>query len=138
MEIEASLTHSILISRCNNTTIIIKGKANQVTVENSTRLSLVIDTLVSTVDVVKANNFALQVLGTVPTVMLDQIDSAQVYLSKESSTTKLFTSKSTGVNLNILSGPDDDYKEVPLPSQICSYYSEEKGDLVSEIVAHAG
>ncbi|KAM0252388.1 hypothetical protein ACHAQJ_007720 [Trichoderma viride] len=138
VEIEASMTQSVLISRCNNTTIIIKGKANQVTVENSTRLSLVVDSLVSTVDVVKANNFALQVLGTVPTVMLDQIDSAQVYLSKESSTTKLFSSKSTGINLNIVSGPDDDYKEVPLPSQICSYYSEEKGDLVSEIVAHAG
>ncbi|KAL7949825.1 adenylate cyclase associated N terminal domain-containing protein [Trichoderma barbatum] len=138
VEIEASLTQSVLISRCNNTTIIIKGKANQVTVENSTRLSLVVDTLVSTVDVVKANNFALQILGTVPTVMLDQIDSAQVYLSKESLATKLFTSKSTSINLNILSGPDDDYKEVPLPSQICSYYSEEKGDLVSEIVAHAG
>jgi adenylyl cyclase-associated protein len=90
------------------------------------------------VDVVKANNFALQILGVVPTVMLDQIDSAQVYLSKESSTTKLFTSKSTGINLNVLSGPDDDYKEIPLPSQICSYYSEEKGDMVSEIVAHAG
>lgn len=90
-------------------------------------------------DVVKANNFALQVLGTVPTVMLDQIDSAQIYLSKESIATKLFTSKSDGINVNILAGgPDDDYKEVPLPSQICSYYSEEKGELVSEIVAHAG
>lgn len=138
MEIEASLTHSVLISRCNNTTIVIKGKANQVTVENSTRLSLVVDTLISTVDVVKANNFAVQVLGTVPTVMLDQVDSAQVYLSKESLATKLFTSKSSGINLNIISGPDDDYKELPLPSQICSYYSEEKGDLVNEIVAHAG
>ncbi|KAH0532363.1 hypothetical protein TsFJ059_001065 [Trichoderma semiorbis] len=138
VEIEASLTHSVLISRCNNTTIVIKGKANQVTVENSTRLSLVVDTLVSTVDVVKANNFAVQVLGTVPTVMLDQVDSAQVYLSKESLATKLFTSKSSGINLNIISGPDDDYKELPLPSQICSYYSEEKGDLVNEIVAHAG
>ncbi|RFU77015.1 adenylyl cyclase-associated [Trichoderma arundinaceum] len=138
VEIEASLTHSVLISRCNNTTVIIKGKANQVTVENSTRLSLVVDTLVSTVDVVKASNFALQILGTVPTVMLDQIDSAQVYLSKESVATKLFTSKSAGINLNIISGPEDDYKELPLPSQICSYYSEEKGDLVSEIVAHAG
>jgi adenylyl cyclase-associated protein len=56
------------------------------------------------VDVVKANNFALQVLGAVPTVMLDQIDSAQIYLSKESSATKLFTSKSDGINVNIRAG----------------------------------
>lgn len=138
MEIDAGLTHSILVSRCNNTTIVIKGKANQVTVENSTRLSLIVDTLVSTVDVVKASNFALQVLGTIPTVMLDQVDGAQIYFSKESTTTKVFTSKSAGVNLNVISGPDDDYKEVPLPSQICSYYDEDKDDLVNEIVAHAG
>lgn len=138
MEIEATLAHSILISRCNNTTIIVKGKANQVTVENSTRLSLIVDTLVSTVDVVKASNFALQVLGTIPTVMLDQIDSAQVYLSKESTSTKIFASKSSGINLNIISGPDEDYKEVALPSQICSYYDEDKGELVNEIVDLAG
>ena len=138
MEIEASLAHSVLISRCNNTTIIVKGKANQVTVENSNRLSLVVDTLVSTVDVVKAPNFALQVMGTIPTVMLDQVDGGQIYLSKDSISTQIFTSKSAGINLNIISGPDDDYKEVPLPSQICSYYDEAKGDLVNEIVAHAG
>ncbi|KAH7022467.1 adenylate cyclase associated N terminal-domain-containing protein [Ilyonectria destructans] len=138
IEIEASLTQSVLISRCNNTTIIVKGKANQVMVENSTRLSLIVDTLVSTVDVVKAQNFALQVMGTIPTVMMDQIDGAQIYFSKESTGTKIFTSKSAGINLNVISGPDEDYKEVPLPSQICSYFDEEKNDLVNEIVAHSG
>lgn len=118
--------------------MIVRGKANQVTVENSTRLSLIVETLVSTVDVVKAQNFALQVLGTIPTVMLDQVDSAQIYFSKESISTRVFTSKSAGINLNVISGEDDDYKEVALPSQICSYYDESKGDLVNEIVAHAG
>lgn len=138
IELDTTLSQSVLISRCNNATIILKGKANQVTVENSTRLSLVVDTLVSTVDVVKAQNFALQVIGTVPTVMLDQVDGGQIYFSKESSGTKVFTSKSAGINLNVLSGPDDDYKEVPLPIQICSYFDESKGELVNEIVDHAG
>lgn len=108
------------------------------TVENSNRLSLVVDTLVSTVDVVKAQNFALQVMGTIPTVMLDQTDGAQIYFSKESTGAKIFHSKSDGINLNVISGPDEDYKEVPLPSQMCSYYDAEKNDLVNEIVAHAG
>lgn len=92
----------------------------------------------SSVDVVKAQNFALQVLGTVPTVMLDQIDGAQIFFSKDSSSTTLFTSKSAGINLNVMTGPDDDYKELPIPSQICSYYDQSKGDVVNEIVAHAG
>ncbi|CAG9970624.1 unnamed protein product [Clonostachys byssicola] len=138
IEIDATLSHSILISRCNNTTVIVRGKANQVTIENSNRLSLVVDSLVSTVDVVKAQNFALQVMGVIPTVLLDQVDGATIYFSKESTSTKVFTSKSAGINVNIISGPDEDYKEVPLPSQICSYYDEEKGELVNEIVDHSG
>ncbi|KAI1381923.1 adenylate cyclase associated N terminal-domain-containing protein [Hypoxylon crocopeplum] len=138
IEIEAEMSHSVLISRCNQTTIIVKGKANAVTVENTQRLSLVIDSLVSTVDVVKSSNFALQVLGNLPTILLDQLDGAQVYLSKESTSTRVFSSKSASINVNVLAGPDDDYKEIPLPSQICSYYDEEKGDMVNEIVDYAG
>lgn len=132
------MSHSILISRCNQTTIVVKGKANAVTIENTQRLSLVIDSLVSTVDVVKSSNFALQVLGTLPTILLDQLDGAQVYLSKESTSTRIFSSKSAGINVNVLAGDDEDYKEIPLPGQICSYFDEEKGDMVNEIVDHAG
>jgi adenylyl cyclase-associated protein len=111
-----------------------------VTVENTSRLSLVVESLVSTVDVVKSQNFALQVMDgeTIPTVLLDQVDGAQIYLSKESSATRVFSSKSAGVNLNVITGPDDDYKEIPLPSQICSYFEQEKGDVVNEIVSHVG
>ena len=136
------MSQSILISRCNNTTIIVKGKANAVTIENTQRVSLVVDSLVSTVDVVKSSNFALQVLGSLPTVLLDQLDGAQVYLSKESVNTRVFSSKSAGINLNVLApsggdGETEDYKELPLPRQICSYYDERKGELVNEIVDHA-
>lgn len=136
--IEAQLSHSILISKCNGSTIIIKGKANAVTIENTNRLNLIVDTLVSSVDVVKSQNFALQVMGTVPSVLMDSIDGAQVYFSKESTATRIIHSKSAGINLNVISGPDDDYIEVPLPGQIESYYDPEKKALVDEIVSHAG
>ncbi|KAH8681268.1 adenylate cyclase associated N terminal-domain-containing protein [Xylariales sp. PMI_506] len=138
IEIDASMSQSILISKCSHTTVIIRGKANAVTIENTSRLSLVVDSLVSTVDVVKSANFALQVMGSLPTILLDQLDGAQVYLSKESIATRIFSSKSAGINLNIISGDDEDYKELPLPSQISSYYDEAKGELVNEIVDHAG
>lgn len=138
IQIEAQLSHSVLISKCNSATVIIKGKANAVTIENTKRLNLIVDTLVSSVDVVKSQNFALQVMGTIPAVMMDQIDGAQVYFSKESTATKIIHSKSAGINLNVISGPDDDYVEVPLPGQISSYYDPEKKALVDEIVSHAG
>ncbi|KAF2962836.1 hypothetical protein GQX73_g10729 [Xylaria multiplex] len=138
IEIEVSMSQSVLISKCNHTTIILKGKANAVTIENTQRLSLVIDSLVSTVDVVKSSNFALQVLGHLPTILLDQLDGAQVYLSKESISTRIFTSKSSSINVNVLAGDDDDYVEIPLPYQICSQYDEKKREMVNEIVEHAG
>ncbi|TLD27098.1 hypothetical protein PspLS_04966 [Pyricularia sp. CBS 133598] len=137
IEIEANMSHSILISKCSGTTVRIHGKANAVTIENTSRLSLIIDSLVSTVDVVKSQNFGLQVMGTVPTVLMDQIDSAQVFFSRESASTRIFTSKSANINVNVI-GADDDYKELPLPSQMCHYYDEAKGELVNEIVEHAG
>lgn len=89
---------------------------------------------------VKSQNFALQVLETIPTVLLDQVDGAQVYLSKESASTKVFSSKSASINLNVIAGQGDeeDYKEIPLPSQICSWFDEERGEVVNEIVSHSG
>ncbi|KAI1163330.1 adenylate cyclase associated N terminal-domain-containing protein [Nemania serpens] len=138
IEIEVSMSQSILISKCSHTTIILKGKANAVTIENTQRLSLVVDSLVSTVDVVKSSNFALQVIGHLPTVMLDQLDGAQIYLSKESISTRIFSSKASSINVNVIAGNDDDYVEIPLPYQICSQFDEEKGQMVNEIVDHAG
>ena len=64
-----------------------------------------------------------------------------MYLSKESLGTELFTSKCSGVNVNIppaASGKsdDDDYTECPVPEQIKTVIR--KGKVVSEIVEHAG
>ncbi|KFY71704.1 hypothetical protein V499_08106 [Pseudogymnoascus sp. VKM F-103] len=141
--IDASISQSILISRCSKTTIKINGKANAISIDNTARLSLVIDSLVSSVDVVKSSNFALQVMDTLPTILLDQVDGAQMYLSKDSMKTEVFSSKSSSVNLNIIEGEENDegeggdFKEMALPEQIRTYINE-KGQLISEIVEHAG
>ncbi|XMA16489.1 hypothetical protein WAI453_009280 [Rhynchosporium graminicola] len=141
VKIDASMSQSILISRCNKTTIIVKGKANAISIDNSPRLSLVIESLVSSIDAIKSPNFALQVLGTLPTVIMDSVDGAQIYLGKESMQTEVFTSKCSGINLNIISGGGDeeeeDYKEVPLPEQLRTYITED-GKIQTEIVEHAG
>ena len=137
LEVEAHISHSILISRCTKTTIRVDGKANAISLDNCSRVSLIIDSLVSSVDVIKSPRFEIQVLGTLPTIMLDQVDSASLYLSRKSLGTEIFTSKCTSVNINI-PGPtdDDDYTEKPVPEQIKSVVGN--GQVVSEIVEHAG
>jgi adenylyl cyclase-associated protein len=120
----------------------VKGKANAISIDNSPRLSLIVESLVSSVDVIKSTNFALQVTGVLPTLLMDTVDGAQVYLGKESMGTEVFTSKCTGINLNIIDAAGDgdeegDYKEVALPEQIRSYIGKD-GKIASEIVEHAG
>lgn len=134
VEIDAEINHSILISRCKNTTIRINGKANAISIDNSEKTSIVIDSLVSSVDVIKCPKFALQVVGTLPTLLLDQVDGATVYLSKDSQNTEILSSKSSSVNINLPT--EDDYVENPVPEQIRTYIKD--GKLVSEIVEHAG
>ncbi|SMQ54461.1 unnamed protein product [Zymoseptoria tritici ST99CH_3D7] len=136
--IDVSLSQSILITACKNTTIILKGKANAISIDNSPRLQILVETLVSSVDVIKSPNFAIQITGAVPTILLDQVDGASLYLSKESLACEVFTSKCSSVNLVLPpeSEEADDSKECPLPEQIRTYIKG--GKLVSEIVEHAG
>lgn len=137
LEIDAAISHSILVSRCSKTTIRVIGKANAISLDNCTQCSLVVDSLVSGLDIIKSPKFEMQVLGTLPTIMLDQVDGAAIYLGKDSLATEIFTSKCTGINMNLPGqSEEDDYEEKPLPEQLKSQVRD--GVLVTEIVAHAG
>ncbi|KAJ6091338.1 hypothetical protein N7467_003307 [Penicillium canescens] len=138
VEIPAQQNQSILITRCNKTIIKVTNKANAIAIDNCNGLSLIVDSLVSSLDVIKCPKFALQIDGTAPTLLLDQVDGATIYLGQQSLNTEIFTSKSSAVNINLppKEGTDDDTKECPLPEQFKSYIKD--GVLVSEIVEHAG
>ena len=137
VEIEAERSHSILVTKCTKTTLRVIGKANAISIDSSNKFSLIIDSLVSGVDVIKTPRFEMQVLGALPTIMLDQVDGATVYLSRESLSTEIFTSKCTAVNINVPGKSDeDDYRECPMPEQIKTVIRN--GVPVSEIVEHAG
>ena len=118
-----------------------RGKCNAISIDNSSRVSLILDSLVSSVDVIKSPNVAIQVLGSLPTILLDQVDGAQIYLGPESLATEVFTSKCSGVNVNIPDGPADtteerDFRECAIPEQIRSVIVN--GVVRSEIVEHSG
>lgn len=85
---------------------------------------------------IKVANLELQVTGTLPTILMDQVDGASIYLSDESKNTEIYTSKSSSVNVNMIEGEEGDYKENALPEQLRTYIKD--GKLISEIVEHAG
>ncbi|KAI9780406.1 MAG: hypothetical protein M1816_002864 [Peltula sp. TS41687] len=145
IQVSAAINQSILISRCRDSTVQVSGKANAISIDNCPRLCLILESLVSSVDVIKSPNFAMQVTGNLPTIMLDQVDGATIYLGQHSLGTEIFTSKCSGVNLNVPPSAaggrveDDhaeDWIECPLPEQIKSVVRD--GRVVNEIVEHAG
>lgn len=138
VEITASINQSILISRCTKTTIRIHGKATAISLDNCLSTSLVIDSLVSGVDFIRGQKYEIQVLGVLPTIQLDQVDGATIYLSKESLGTNILTSSCTGINVVIPGkSEEDDYVEQPVPEQM-RHTIDPKGQLVSEVVPAGG
>ena len=138
IEIPAVLSQSVLVSRCTKCVIKVTGKANAISIDNCTGLSILVGSLVSSLDVIKSPKFQVQVDGVVPTVLLDQVDGAIIYLGRGSMNTEVFTSKSSSVNvvLPAVSETEGDDKECALPEQIRTVIRD--GQVVSEIVEHAG
>ncbi|KAK9389249.1 adenylate cyclase associated N terminal-domain-containing protein [Lipomyces mesembrius] len=135
--VEAEINHGVFIHRCKNSTVKIKGKFNTVTMNECNSTGLLVESLVSAVDVIKSVNFALQVTGKLPTISVDQCDNGQIYLSKESMDVEIYSSKSSGLNVNVPDDAEDgEFKEQPVPEQLLHRISN--GKLVSTVVEHIG
>ncbi|KAH3679391.1 hypothetical protein WICMUC_001011 [Wickerhamomyces mucosus] len=132
--IDGEISQSIFIADSKNATIQIKGKANAVSISSTTRVGLVVESLVSGVDVINSKKFGIQILDIVPTISIDKSDEGSVYLSEKSLATEIYTSSTTALNINI--PQDDDFKEVSIPEQFKHTFAS--GKLQSEIVEHAG
>ncbi|KAI5304345.1 hypothetical protein KEM55_000107, partial [Ascosphaera atra] len=136
IEVEALLQHSILISNCNHTVIKVSNKANAITIDNCTNLSIIVGSLISSLEVIKSPKFQLQIDGVVPTLLFEQVDGASVYLSDASLSSEFVSSKCSNINIVLppKEGSDEDGKECPVPEQIRS--TVKNGTLVSEVVEH--
>lgn len=132
--IEAEMHQSIFVGNCENITLQIKGKANAISLSNTTGCGIVVDSLISGLEVIKSHKFGLQILGTVADVSIDQSDEVNVYLSQKSidNDTQIYTSSTTALNINI--PKDDDYVELAAPEQF--KLSIKDGKLASEVLEH--
>lgn len=134
--IEAEMHQSVFIGHCNGVTIDVRGKANAVTISETIKTAVVLNSLISGVDVIKSVKFGIQVTGVVPMISVDKSDEGTIYLSQESvdSNVQVYTSCTTGLNVNV---PEkEEYVECAVPEQL--KHSIKNGKLISEVVEHAG
>ena len=131
------ISHSIFIYHCKNVVIQVKGKCNAISISECSKTSLVAESLVSSIDIIKSPSFAIQVIHKIPTILVDSCDGGTVYISKESLDVEILTSKTSALNVFVAeAGEDGDFAERPVPEQM--KHSIKDGMLVSEVVVHKG
>ena len=126
--------HVVYIYNCQNSTISVKGKVNAISIDGSKKCGVLIESVVSTIDVVNCKSTTIQILGRAPTLVIDKSDGAQIYLSKECLDIELLSAKSS--EINILVPSDNDYTEMAIPEQLKSTISQ--GKIISVAVEHKG
>lgn len=101
------------------------------------KTSILLDSVVSSLSITSSPSFTVQILGTVPTILIDTTDSGQVYLSKAClDNVEVITSKTSAINVSVPEGEDGDFVERAVPEQIKSVIKG--GKLVAAIVEHSG
>ncbi|KAG2730807.1 hypothetical protein G9P44_005956 [Scheffersomyces stipitis] len=134
--IDVEMHQSVFIGNCDGITIQLKGKANAVSISETKNTGIVVDSLISGVDIIKSYKFGLQIVGVVAIISIDKSDEGSVYLSKESveADAQVFTSSTTALNINVPTA--DDYEELAVPEQF--KHTIKNGKLQSDVVEHVG
>ncbi|XP_015119193.1 adenylyl cyclase-associated protein 1 [Diachasma alloeum] len=110
------MNNVVYMYRCQDSTLIVKGKINSIVMDSCRKSSIVFDSVVSSIEFVNCQSVQMQVLGKVPTISIDKTDGCQMYLSPESLNVELISSKSSEMNVMVPKG-NGDYVEYPVPEQ---------------------
>ncbi|CUS22330.1 LAQU0S05e02960g1_1 [Lachancea quebecensis] len=134
--IEVNRDESVYIGNCSNVFVKIEGKVNAVSVSETERCNVVLESSVSGMDIIKSVKFAVQVEQSLPQISIDKSDDGIIYLSKESLNAEIFTSCTTSVNVNLPIGEEGDFVEFPVPEQLKHSFAD--GKLKTTVYEHAG
>lgn len=125
IEIEATMSQTVYIFKCEKSTIQIHGKCNSITVDNCKKINVVFDNAISQLEIVNCQSVKAQVMGKVPTVQVDKTDGFDMYLSQESIKAEFVTAKSSALNISVPMA-DDDFKEFAVPEQFKTIWDGKK------------
>lgn len=132
---ETEPRHTVYIYKCTNSVVVVKGKINTITVDACSKLGLVFDNAIASVEVVNSKSVEVQVTGKVPSFAVDKTSAFNLYLSKDCLDAEIITSKSDAMNVVLPPQKEgDDLIELPIPEQFKT--TVKAGKLVTEAVRH--
>ncbi|MCO5613787.1 hypothetical protein L7F22_068065 [Adiantum nelumboides] len=137
---ETSIGQTVNVFGCKDSVIHVKGKVNAIQMVSCTKTSILLDTLVSSLELTQSPSFTVQVTGAVPTILIDSCDSGQIYLSKASLHTEIVTAKCSAINVSVPKEgePEGEYAEIALPEQLRHQVVPDGKGIKSEVVEHSG
>lgn len=151
------ISQTVNLFNCKNSTVVIKGKVNAVTlgkwikettfdftvgswslVVNCVKTSILVESVISTVSITNSPSFTLQITGSAPTIQLDSTDSGQIYLSKDCLGVEITTAKCSSINVSLpVEGEEDGvFEEQAVPEMLKTVV--QGGKLVTTVVEHVG
>ena len=77
------------------------GKVNSIVLDSCKKTSIVLDSVVSSVEFVNCQSVQMQVLVKVPTISIDKTDGCQIYLNAESLDVAIVSAKSSEMNVMV-------------------------------------
>jgi len=128
---ETEAKQTVYIYQCDTSTIQIKGKINNITLDGCKKTAVVFETAIAGVEFVNCISCEVQCLNKCPSFAVDKCSGVQLYLSKESIDSEIVTSKSSEMNVVL---PADEGIELAIPEQFKTKVVN--GKLITESVAH--
>lgn len=119
---QTTIKQTVYIYKCKESTIVIKGKVNGVTLDSCKKTAVVVDDLISALEFVNCQSVQSQINGEVRLVSIDKTDGVQVYLSEQSKTAEIITAKSSEMNI-LVPKDDGEFAEYALPEQYKSVWN---------------
>lgn len=105
---------------------------------NCTKVSLLLDSTVSSLSISSSPSFTIQILGKVPTILIDGTDCGQIYLSTQSLQVEIVTAKSSAINISLpVEGEEEGiFVERNVPEQMVTKVVG--GKLITKVMEHTG
>ena len=129
---------SVYIYDCHDSVFQIKGKVTAVTVDKASKVGVLVEDVIASVDIVNSRRSQLQVTGYAPTIVIDASETITLYLPEHRAEgdTSILTSKTA--EINVIRPHGEESVEVALPEQFRSVFDPASGKYITEAVAHTG
>jgi len=136
---KADMKSNVYIAKCDDTTFTIPAKVKSVTMDSCVKCILIVNEVISTIEVVNCKSVTLYLQDKAPSMTVDKTQSPRIVLSKKAfdCNPDIYTSNITAMNVEIPGvNEKDDNVELPIPEQFLTKINPQTRAITTTEVKH--